>query len=130
MWPARRDALAGVSRLEDAGQHPARSLARERELELALADVLRIASHGKQPDDGLVRKRASGRRLTDGGEEGPCGWVKDRYGLSWQVTPTGIEEIFGDADPERARRAMEAMLKMRKFDIEALRRAADGVPAS
>ena len=69
-------------------------------------------------------------RLTDGGEEGPCGWLKDRYGLSWQVTPTGIEEIFGDADPERARRAMEAMLKMSKFDIEAMRRAADGVPAS
>jgi predicted 3-demethylubiquinone-9 3-methyltransferase (glyoxalase superfamily) len=68
-------------------------------------------------------------RLTDGGEEGPCGWLKDRYGLSWQVTPTGIEELFGDADPERAQRAMEAMLKMSKFDIEALRRAADGVPA-
>jgi predicted 3-demethylubiquinone-9 3-methyltransferase (glyoxalase superfamily) len=69
-------------------------------------------------------------RLTDGGEEGPCGWLKDRFGLSWQVTPTGIEELFGDADPERARRAMEAMLKMSKFDIEAMRRAADGVPAS
>ena len=69
-------------------------------------------------------------RLTDGGEEGPCGWLKDRYGLSWQVTPSGMDELFADPDPERARRAMDAMLQMRRLDIEALRRAADGVPAS
>ena len=69
-------------------------------------------------------------RLTDGGEEGPCGWLKDRYGVSWQVTPTGMDELFNDPDPERAKRAMEAMLKMRKLDIAALRSAADGVPAS
>lgn len=66
-------------------------------------------------------------KLTDGGEEGPCGWLKDRYGLSWQVVPTGMEELFGDPDPERARRAMEAMFGMRKLDIAALRSAADGV---
>ena len=69
-------------------------------------------------------------RMTDGGEEGPCGWLKDRYGVSWQVTPTGMDELFNDPDPERAKRAMEAMLKMRKLDIAALRSAADGVPAS
>jgi predicted 3-demethylubiquinone-9 3-methyltransferase (glyoxalase superfamily) len=69
-------------------------------------------------------------RLTEGGEEGPCGWLKDRFGLSWQVVPTGMAELFDDPDPERARRAMEAMLQMRKLDIEALRRAADGVPAA
>ena len=69
-------------------------------------------------------------RLTDGGEEGPCGWLKDRYGLSWQVTPTGMDELFADPDKERARRAMEAMLQMRRLDIEALRRAADGVPTT
>jgi predicted 3-demethylubiquinone-9 3-methyltransferase (glyoxalase superfamily) len=69
-------------------------------------------------------------RLTEGGEEGPCGWLKDRFGLSWQVVPTGMAELFNDPDPERARRAMEAMLQMRKLDIEALRRAADGVPAA
>ena len=69
-------------------------------------------------------------RLTEGGEEGPCGWLKDRYGLSWQVTPTGMDELFSDPDPERARRAMEAMLKMRKLDIAALQSAADGVHAS
>ena len=69
-------------------------------------------------------------RLSAGGEEGPCGWLKDRYGLSWQVTPKGMDELFTDADPERAQRAMQAMLPMRKLDIAALRRAADGVPAS
>ncbi|MBX5470813.1 MAG: VOC family protein, partial [Thermoleophilaceae bacterium] len=57
-------------------------------------------------------------------------WLKDRYGLSWQVVPTGMEELFSDPDPERARRAMQAMLEMRKLDIAALRRAADGVAAS
>jgi predicted 3-demethylubiquinone-9 3-methyltransferase (glyoxalase superfamily) len=67
--------------------------------------------------------------LTEGGEEGPCGWLKDRFGLSWQVVPTGMEELFGDPDPTRATRAMQAMLAMRKLDIAALRRAADGVAA-
>jgi len=65
-------------------------------------------------------------KLSDGGEEGPCGWLKDRFGLSWQVTPKGMDELFGDADPERAHRAMQAMLKMGKLDIKALQRAADG----
>jgi predicted 3-demethylubiquinone-9 3-methyltransferase (glyoxalase superfamily) len=65
-------------------------------------------------------------KLTDGGEEGPCGWVKDRFGLSWQVVPTGMDELFADPDPERANRAMKAMLKMRKLDIAALQAAADG----
>ena len=69
-------------------------------------------------------------RLTDGGAESQCGWLKDRYGLSWQVVPTGMDEVFSDPDPERARRAMEALLKMRKLDIAALRSAADGVPAA
>ena len=69
-------------------------------------------------------------RLSEGGEEGPCGWVKDRYGLSWQVVPTGMEELFADPDQERAKRAMEAMFGMRKLDIAALREAADGVQAS
>jgi predicted 3-demethylubiquinone-9 3-methyltransferase (glyoxalase superfamily) len=65
-------------------------------------------------------------RLSEGGEEGQCGWLKDRYGLSWQVVPTGMEELFADPDPKRAERAMEAMLKMGKIDIAALRSAADG----
>jgi predicted 3-demethylubiquinone-9 3-methyltransferase (glyoxalase superfamily) len=67
--------------------------------------------------------------LSDGGEEGPCGWLKDRYGLSWQVVPSGMEELFADPDPKRAERAMRA-LGMRKLDIAALRAAADGVPTT
>jgi predicted 3-demethylubiquinone-9 3-methyltransferase (glyoxalase superfamily) len=63
----------------------------------------------------------------DGGQESMCGWVKDKYGVSWQVIPAGMEELFDDADPERAQRAMEAMLEMRKLDIAALQAAADGV---
>jgi predicted 3-demethylubiquinone-9 3-methyltransferase (glyoxalase superfamily) len=69
-------------------------------------------------------------QLSDGGEEGPCGWVKDRFGLSWQVTPTAMKDLFSDADPARAKRAMEAMLGMRKLDIAALRSAADGAAVS
>ena len=69
-------------------------------------------------------------KLSEGGKEGPCGWVKDRYGLSWQVVPDGLVELFRDPDPERARRAMEAMLKMGKLDLAAVRDAADGVRAS
>jgi predicted 3-demethylubiquinone-9 3-methyltransferase (glyoxalase superfamily) len=65
-------------------------------------------------------------RLSDRGEEGQCGWLKDRYGLSWQVVPKGMEELFRDADPARAERAMRAMLGMKKLDIAALRAAADG----
>jgi predicted 3-demethylubiquinone-9 3-methyltransferase (glyoxalase superfamily) len=69
-------------------------------------------------------------RLSEGGEEGPCGWLKDRFGLSWQVVPTGMEELFADPDKARAERAMKAMLGMRKLDIAALPSAADGVEAS
>ena len=65
--------------------------------------------------------------LTEGGKESQCGWLKDKFGLSWQVVPTGMEEVFSDPDPERAKRAMEAMLKMSKLDIGELQRAADGV---
>lgn len=61
----------------------------------------------------------------DGGEPGPCGWIKDRFGLSWQIVPTRLNELATDPDPERARRAMEAMLRMGKLDIAELERAAD-----
>ena len=64
--------------------------------------------------------------LSAGGEEGPCGWLKDRFGLSWQVVPQGMDAFFDNADPERSRRAMEAMFGMRKLDIAALQRAAEG----
>ena len=67
-------------------------------------------------------------RLTaDGGEEGPCGWCKDKYGLSWQVTPPGMDEFFA-GDPRRAQAAFEAMRDMKKLDLAALHAAANSVP--
>jgi predicted 3-demethylubiquinone-9 3-methyltransferase (glyoxalase superfamily) len=65
-------------------------------------------------------------KLTEGGEEGPCGWLKDRYGLSWQVVPEGMDELFADPDQTRAARAMKAMFEMKKLDLAELQRAADG----
>jgi predicted 3-demethylubiquinone-9 3-methyltransferase (glyoxalase superfamily) len=65
--------------------------------------------------------------IANGGEESVCGWLKDRYGLSWQITPRRLLELEQDPDQGRARRAMEAMLKMRKIDIAAIERAADAV---
>lgn len=64
--------------------------------------------------------------LNDGGQEIACGWVKDRWGLCWQIVPIRLEELLKDPDPQRARRAMEAMMNMVKIDIAALERAADG----
>ena len=69
-------------------------------------------------------------KLGEGGSEGPCGWLKDRFGLSWQVVPTGMDEVFSDPDKSKAERAMQAMLGMSKIDVEELRRAAEGVPAA
>ena len=61
----------------------------------------------------------------DGGEPGPCGWLKDRFGLSWQIVPRQLTELVEDPDPERARRAMEAMLAMGKIEVAELQRAAN-----
>jgi predicted 3-demethylubiquinone-9 3-methyltransferase (glyoxalase superfamily) len=66
--------------------------------------------------------------LEGGGQESQCGWLKDRFGLSWQVTPVRMIELLGDPDPERAQRAMQAMLGMRRIDIAELERAADAAP--
>ncbi|MFJ6748110.1 MULTISPECIES: VOC family protein [unclassified Streptomyces] len=65
-------------------------------------------------------------KLSEGGEEGPCGWLKDKYGLSWQVAPGGMAEMLNDPDQSRAARAMTAMFGMKKIDIAALQAAADG----
>ena len=65
-------------------------------------------------------------RLCDGGEEAQCGWLKDRFGVSWQVVPEGMDEILGDPDSERANRAVAAMMGMKKLDLAALQAAADG----
>ena len=66
------------------------------------------------------------RALSEGGEEGPCGWLKDRFGLSWQVTPIGMERMLNDPDQQKAQRAMRAMLGMKKIEIAALERAFAG----
>ena len=65
-------------------------------------------------------------KLSEGGDESAqqCGWLRDRYGLSWQIVPIALPELLSDPDPERARRAMQAMLGMKKLDVAALRRAA------
>ena len=65
--------------------------------------------------------------LSAGGNEGPCGWLSDKYGLSWQITPTGMDAMFSDPDQERANRAMQAMLGMKKIVIAELEAAAAGV---
>ncbi|PYT92620.1 MAG: hypothetical protein DMG36_14015 [Acidobacteria bacterium] len=62
-------------------------------------------------------------KLSEGGEEQPCGWLKDKFGLSWQVNPTILGEMLGDPDPQKAERVTEAMLKMKKIDIAALKKA-------
>ena len=63
-------------------------------------------------------------KLTDGGEEGPCGWLKDRFGVSWQVFPTALPELLSNPDPEVSQRVMAAMLQMRKIELDELERAA------
>lgn len=65
-------------------------------------------------------------KLLEGGTPSQCGWLKDKFGLSWQVVPEGMMELVGDKDPERANRAMKAMMQMVKLDINKVRDAADG----
>jgi len=65
-------------------------------------------------------------KLSAGGQEGPCGWLKDRFGVSWQVVPTVLVEMLQDKDREKSKRAMAAMLKMKKINIQALKKAYEG----
>jgi len=65
-------------------------------------------------------------KLVEGGQEQPCGWLKDRFGLSWQIIPNALGELLGDKDPARAKRVMDAMLKMKKIEVAKLRAAYDG----
>ncbi len=62
----------------------------------------------------------------DGGEESQCGWLKDKFGLSWQIVPKGLHDLIGDPDPEKAKRATEAMMQMRRIDLAEIRRAHAG----
>jgi len=64
-------------------------------------------------------------RLTEGGSESQCGWLKDKFGLSWQVVPNVLSELFQDKDPAKSQRVMQAMLQMKKMDIATLKRAAE-----
>jgi len=68
--------------------------------------------------DELWEKLSSG-----GGEPGQCGWLKDKFGLSWQIIPSALGELMGDPDPEKSQRVMQAMLKMKKIEIEGLKQA-------
>lgn len=85
---------------------------------------LLVSCRDQQEVDALWEK------LTAGGEPSQCGWLKDRYGLSWQIIPTALPELLRDPDPARAQRAMQAMLGMQKIDIAQLQQAAAGVPAA
>ena len=66
------------------------------------------------------------KMLTKGGEEGPCGWLKDKFGLSWQITPRVLGEMLNDPNPKKSERVMEAMLQMKKIDIQGLKKAYAG----
>jgi predicted 3-demethylubiquinone-9 3-methyltransferase (glyoxalase superfamily) len=68
-------------------------------------------------------------KLSEGGQEGPCGWLKDKFGLSWQIIPNVLPRLLSDPDTEKSQRVMAVMLEMKKIDIEALERAAEKVPA-
>src|SRR5882724_6712697 len=65
-------------------------------------------------------------KLAAGGQKSQCGWLKDKFGLSWQITPTILAELYADKDPEKTKRVMQAMLQMTKLDIAELKRAYDG----
>jgi predicted 3-demethylubiquinone-9 3-methyltransferase (glyoxalase superfamily) len=65
-------------------------------------------------------------KLVEGGQEQPCGWLKDRFGLSWQIIPNALGELLGDKDPARAKRVLDAMLKMKKIEVAKLRAAYEG----
>lgn len=65
-------------------------------------------------------------KLSEGGEKSQCGWLKDRFGVSWQIVPTALGELLGDPDPEKSQRVLQAMLQMGKIDIAGLKRAYDG----
>jgi predicted 3-demethylubiquinone-9 3-methyltransferase (glyoxalase superfamily) len=68
-------------------------------------------------------------KLTAGGQEVQCGWLKDRFGVSWQVVPTVLTELLQDKDPEKAKRVMAAMLQMKRLSVDGLKRAYEGRPA-
>ena len=89
---------------------------------LVVEDEARLAASLKRglTSDGFAVDTAAD------GEEGPCGWVKDKYGFSWQVIPAGMNALFADPEKSKANRALAAMLKMKKIDMAELKKAAEG----
>jgi predicted 3-demethylubiquinone-9 3-methyltransferase (glyoxalase superfamily) len=85
---------------------------------------LSVSCEDQAEVDRLTEKLTAG-----GGEVGPCGWIKDRWGVSWQINPRVLGEMLGDKDAEKAKRVMQAMLKMKKIDIAELKRAYAGETA-
>ena len=126
--------IVEISRYGDAGPRPAGSVMTVSfelagqpfvalnggpEFTFTEAISLQVSCESQEEVDELWAK------LTEGGQEGPCGWCKDRYGLSWQIIPTALFELIGDPDPGRSQRAMQAMLGMQKIEVAELQRAAD-----
>ena len=126
--------IVEISRYGDAGPRPAGSVMTVSfelagqpfvalnggpEFTFTEAISLQVSCESQEEVDELWAK------LTEGGQEGPCGWCKDRYGLSWQIIPTALFELIGDPDPVRSQRAMQAMLGMQKIEVAELQRAAD-----
>jgi predicted 3-demethylubiquinone-9 3-methyltransferase (glyoxalase superfamily) len=68
------------------------------------------------------------KKLTDGGQESMCGWLEDKYGVSWQIIPNELPKLLGSKNKDKAQRAMQAMLQMKKIDVDTLKRAAKGKP--
>ena len=94
-----------------------------------ILQVTRYGSAGPRPEGTVMTVTFEldvpfDHRLSEGGQEGPCGWLKDKFGLSWQVIPAVLDELIRDPDPERSQRAMKAMLGMGKIDVAELERAA------
>ena len=127
--------IVSVSRYGDAGPGPVgKAMTVEFELDGQLFTALNGGPHHEfteavsfvvpcKSQEEIDRRWAA---LAEGGEEGKCGWLKDRYGLSWQVVPERLGAMLGDRDPQRAGRVMQAMLKMKKMDLPALERAFAG----
>ncbi len=82
---------------------------------------LLVNCEGQQEVDELWAKLTA-----NGGQESQCGWLKDKFGVSWQIIPRQLGEMIGDKDPVKAKRALDAMLQMKKIDIGAMERARDG----
>lgn len=128
--------ITKVTRLEDAGPNRNEQV---QVVEFELEGRPLIALNGKPPqfqfnESFSLSVECSNQgevdeywgKLTAGGEEGPCGWLKDKYGLSWQITPTALLEMINDPDKAKAKRAMGAMMKMKKIDIAEVKRATEG----